>query len=119
MTRGAPTETFTGPARKPATGALLKVALSARPASTITAATDAFILPVRSAGQFMFRTAPWPTVTRNESKMRLALAWPTQGQPVTLPAQAHGCQNQNVGNSSVLPSRPSWIVIPCISLGWK
>ena len=74
MTSGAPTDTLTGPVRKPATGAERKVALIARPASTMTAATLAFIRPVRSAGQFMLSTAPWPTVTRYESKMREAFA---------------------------------------------
>ena len=53
----------------------------------------------------MFKVAPRPTVTMYESKMREALACPTQGQPETLCAHGGvawaapgsprvGCQNQ-------------------------
>ena len=58
-----------------------------------------------------------PTVAMYDSKMRDAFAWPTHGHPVTLPAHAHSCQNQYVGEASVLPSGPSCIVIPCSSVG--
>eukprot|EP01047_Picozoa_sp_COSAG01_P091381 COSAG01_NODE_22996_length_832_cov_10.305593_2_plen_74_part_00 len=67
--------------------------------------TEAFIWPVRSGGMFMLRVAPRPTVTMYESKMRLAFACPTQGQPEMLCAHGVvawaapgsprvGCQNQ-------------------------
>ena len=70
------------------------------------------------------------TVTRYESKIREALAWPIHGQPLLLKAQGVvalaapmsprvGCQNQYVGWASVLPSGPSWMVMPCSSVGWK
>ena len=62
--------------------------------------------------------------------MREALAWPTHGHPLMLCAHGVvacsapgspfvGCQNQYVGMSSVFPSGPSCMVMPCSSVGWK
>ena len=115
----------------------------------MTATTDWFSKPSAAGAMFMFSTPPWPTVVTNlagskenmkhpisrkysrnrmkirsaaisyPSKIREALLWPTHGHPVVLPAHAHGCQNQYVGTASLLPSGPSCIVIPCISVGWK